>query len=230
MYVCLIFDSRILRSFIQRPEIIMTSEPETTAGQQKFNQLRQEYPFLQYSGYEATIDNVGLHVTYEFNLSNKYTFRPAFSIPKKRFYTNFPTADSLNTPLFANLLFQVGLIELVSYWKATCSPDVIVKGSKLTSEQVLWWKNVYYQGLGEFFYTNGITTDAGSFMQIFSEGETMEPQNISLDETVIVPIGGGKDSVVTLELLADTKKIRPFIMNPRGATLECVRIAGFGND
>ena len=60
----------------------MTSEPETTAGQQKFNQLRQEYPFLQYSGYEATIDNVGLHVTYEFNLSNKYTFRPAFSIPK----------------------------------------------------------------------------------------------------------------------------------------------------
>jgi hypothetical protein len=67
-------------------------------------------------------------------------------------------------------------------------------------------------------------------MQIFSEGETLKPQNISLDETVIVPIGGGKDSVVTLELLAGTKKIRPFIMNPRGATLECVRIAGFGND
>ena len=208
----------------------MTSEPETTAGQQKFNQLRQEFPFLQYSGYEANIDSAGLHVTYEFNLGNKFTFRPGFSIPNKRFYTNFPTAEMLSSPLFANLLFQIGMIELVSYWKATCSPRVIIKGRKLSEEQVLWWKNVYYQGLGEFFYTNGITTDAGSFMQILSEGETMLPQNISLDETVIVPIGGGKDSVVTLELLASTKKIRPFIMNPRGATLECVRIAGFGND
>jgi len=208
----------------------MTSDPETTAGQQKFTQLRQEYPYLQYSGYEATTDSVGLHVTYEFNLGNKYTFKPGFSIPKKRFYTNFPTAETLNSPLFANLLFQIGLIELISYWKATCSPEVIIKGSKLTEEQVLFWKNVYYQGLGEFFYTNGITTDAESFMHILSEGETMLPQRISLDETVIVPIGGGKDSVVTLELLADTREIRPFIMNPRGATLECVRIAGFGND
>ena len=67
-------------------------------------------------------------------------------------------------------------------------------------------------------------------MDISSFGNVFQPQSISLDETVIIPIGGGKDSVVTLELLNKNEHIRPFIMNPRGATLECVRVAGFGKD
>ena len=47
-------------------------------------------------------------------------------------------------------------------------------------------------------------------------------------EAYLVPIGGGKDSVVTLELLRRAgKRIRPLIMNPRGATIECARVAGF---
>jgi hypothetical protein len=44
---------------------------------------------------------------------------------------------------------------------------------------------------------------------------------------VIVPIGGGKDSVVTLEELRAEREVVPFIINPRGATLECACIAGF---
>ena len=44
-------------------------------------------------------------------------------------------------------------------------------------------------------------------------------------------MGGGKDSVVTLELLRRAgKTIRPLIMNPRGATIECARVAGFPMD
>ena len=206
------------------------SKPENSPGQTKFNQFREEYPFLEYSGYETIIDNVGLHVKYEFNLSGKYTFRPGFSIPKKKFFTKFPTPETINSILYQNILFQIGLIELVSYWKAACSPKVIIKGQKLSEDQVSWWKNVYYQGLGEFFYTNEIKTSLKEFMNIASEGETIMSQSISLDETIIVPVGGGKDSVVSMELLGKAGEIRPFIMNPRGATLECVRVAGFGNE
>jgi len=206
------------------------SKPEKSVGQEKFDQLREEYPFLEYVGFEANVDNAGIHVEYEFNLAGKFTFRPGFSIPKKRFFKNFPIAEILQGPLYQNLLFQVGLIELISYWKAACSPQVIIKGQKLSEKQVSWWKNVYYQGLGEFFYTNEIKTSLNEFMTVSCFGETIPPQSISLDETVIVPVGGGKDSVVTLELLAKSEQIRPFIMNPRGATLECARVAGFGKD
>ncbi len=208
----------------------MMNKPEFSTGQEKFNQLREEFPFMEYSGYNASIDTVGLHVKYAFNLAGKYIFHPGFSIPRKRFFTNFPTSETLESPIFKNLIFQIGLIELVSYWKSACSPNVIIKGQSLSADQVAWWKNVFYHGLGEFFYTNEIVISVKDFMNIETDGETIPRQSITLDETVIVPIGGGKDSVVTLELLSKAAHIRPFIMNPRGATLECVRVAGFGNE
>ena len=208
----------------------MMNKPEISAGQEKFNQLREEFPFMEYSEYDVSIDTVGLHVKYAFNLAGKYIFHPGFSIPRKRFFTNFPTSETLESPLFKNLIFQIGLIELVSYWKSACSPKVIIKGQSLSADQVAWWKNVFYHGLGEFFYTNEIVISVKDFMNIETDGETIPRQSITLDETVIVPIGGGKDSVVTLELLSQAAHIRPFIMNPRGATLECVRVAGFGNE
>jgi len=208
----------------------MISNPEKSTGQEKYTQLREEYPYMEYVGYKANIDSAGINVIYEFNLAGKYTFRPVFSIPKKKFFQNFPTNEVLQTPLFQNLIFHIGLIEFISYWKCACPPQVIIKGQKLNEEQVSWWKNVYYQGLGEFFYTNEIETSVKDFMNISSSGESIRPHPISLDETVIVPIGGGKDSVVTLEMLGKSEQIRPFIMNPRGATLECVRVAGFGKD
>jgi hypothetical protein len=208
----------------------MIEKPGISAGQEKYNRLRQEYPFMEYTGYKASVDPTGIHVKYEFNLAGKYTFKPGFSIPAKKFYDRFPTSGSLESPLFQNLIFHIGLIELISYWKAACPPLLIVKGQKLTEEQEAWWKNVYYQGLGEFFYTNRISTSLHDFMDISSQGETIPVQNINLDETVIVAVGGGKDSVVSLELLSEQKDVRPFIMNPRGATLECARVAGFGND
>jgi hypothetical protein len=206
------------------------SKPEKSSGQLKFDQLREEFSFLEYVGYEVNTDTAVINVTYEFNLAGKYTFHPGFSIPRKRFYQNFPSTVELQSPVFQNLIFHIGLIELISYWKAACPPQVIINGQNLAEEQVSWWKNIYYQGLGEFFYTNDIKTSLKEFMNISSFGETIPLQKINLDETVIVPIGGGKDSVVTLELLGKREQIRPFIMNPRGATLECVRVAGFGKD
>jgi hypothetical protein len=208
----------------------MTNKHSELSGQENFDLLRKNYPFMEYVGYEAIVDQIGLQVSYEFDLAGEYTFRPSFKIPRKTFLGNFPTNETLKSTLFDNLLFHIGLIELISYWKAACPPKVIIKRHKLTEEQVLFWKTIYYQGLGEFFYTNIISTSLDSFMEIISEGEKVEVQSIKLDETVIVPIGGGKDSVVTLEMLAEIADIRPFIMNPRGATLDCTKVAGYGND
>ncbi len=207
-----------------------TIKPGKSPGQEKFDQFRTEYPYMEYCGYTVGIDQDGLKVSYEFDLSGKFTFRPGFTIPKRRFYQNFPSADTINNQLFQNLIFQIGLIELISYWKVACPPLVIIRTQHLSDEQVTWWKNIYYQGLGEFFYTNKIETSLQDFMAITSGTETFDLQTISLNDSVIVPIGGGKDSVVTLELLNKTEQVRPFIMNPRGATLECIRVAGFGNE
>ncbi|MCK5776883.1 MAG: hypothetical protein KAH25_11930, partial [Bacteroidales bacterium] len=48
------------------------------------------------------------------------------------------------------------------------------------------------------------------------------------DSCVMVPVGGGKDSVVSLELIKDlTIQVIPMVVNPRGATIASIEKAGF---
>ena len=55
------------------------------------------------------------------------------------------------------------MVELVSYWKITCSPEVIVEAGVLNDRQILWWKDLYFNGLGEFFYVNDILSQCSGF-------------------------------------------------------------------
>ena len=43
-------------------------------------------------------------------------------------------------------------------------------------EQVKWWKRLYFNGLGEFYYTNGIEENEEDFMDIKALGETWRPE------------------------------------------------------
>jgi hypothetical protein len=123
------------------------------------------------------------------------------------------------------------MVELVSYWKAACSPLVVVKPFGLVNEQIRWWKNLYFHGLGEFRYLNGIDISEDNMleMEVAREMTLSYPGFPVLDE-VIIPIGGGKDSVVTLELLGKQSGIIPLILNPRGATLNTLKVKGVSDD
>jgi hypothetical protein len=189
-----------------------------------YQRLRQEFPVFIYEGFSINLNNDGLSGRFRFNLSDKYFFEPKFSIPKKHFLDFDIDRDDLE-----NLVFHIGMVELVSYWKAACSPKVLIKPAFLNPAQVDWWKNLYFHGLGEFFYTNGITPDPDSFMELSLVGKMeFKKFGFSKNEQILVPVGGGKDSVVTLEtLVKNGSHVRPLIMNPRGASLETAAVAGF---
>ena len=80
-------------------------------------------------------------------------------------------------------------------------------------------------------YLNSITVSEADLMEIEAVGEKVFTKvDLPLDEKCLVPVGGGKDSVVTLECLRDAMPVTPLIVNPRGATLNCVRTAGYKDD
>ncbi len=192
---------------------------------EKFTQLREKFPSFVYESFHIERSEKELRLEFVFVVDEQIQFRPSLCIPHRPFYR----IDALSEEQLHTLAFHIGMIELISYWKATCSPTVIIKPFPLTHAQIDWWKKLYYQGLGEFFYVNGIDVEQSEFMQMTSVSDTpLHKQTYALDESIIVPIGGGKDSVVTLELLRKSGlEMRPMIINPRGATLNCAQIAGF---
>jgi hypothetical protein len=192
--------------------------------QHRFDALRAEYAFFAFQKYDFNIENGNLILSFSFNLDNRYSFMPSMTIPSR----SCLEWNSIPHEQIETLVFHIGMVELVSYWKIACPKRVIVEPFALNDAQKQWWKKLYYNGLGEFFYLNTISTSLEDFMQIESPSEkTFTKVDVPLAEKVIVPVGGGKDSVVTLELLRKEMEIIPLIVNPRGATLNTVAAAGF---
>lgn len=191
----------------------------------KYQQLREDFPFFVYQSYSFKIKKKYLSVKFSFNISDKFQFKPKLKIIN----SDLIDFDQVDIETLNNLVFHIGMVELISYWKATCSPKVIVQPHLLDEEQANWWKKLYFNGLGEFFYLNGIQPDRDNFLSIESGGTTLAVNNNALDESkVVVPVGGGKDSAVTLELLTGKGlKVLPFAVNPREAIVHSIETAGY---
>ncbi len=189
----------------------------------KFLELRNKYPVFEYKSYSYTIDNDKISINYCFIIGENHIFYPKMEITSKDFM------HFIDSPLIDNIIFNIGMVELVSYWKASCAPKVIIRCGLLSDEQVLWWKKLYFNGLGEFFYLNGIETDIESFMDIKPEGKKHIKAGVStLSDKVLVPVGGGKDSVVSLEILKESGfDVVPMVVNPREASVRTIETSGF---
>ncbi len=200
----------------------------------KYHALRNQYPVFEYVAYHWKEEAEGLRLWFDFKMGD-VEFHPTALVERRPFLDFNIQQSAVNS-----IVFNIGMVELVSYWKCACPPTVRVLCGSLTEEQEAFWKKLYWHGLGEFYYTNGIAETQDAFLEVESgkwkaessadAGDNFNFQ-FSLFNSYLVPIGGGKDSVVTLELLRRAgKKIRPLIMNPRGATVECARVAGFPID
>ena len=200
-----------------------------------YNALRQKYPRFVYEAFHHEVVPEGLKVWFDFRMGD-IEFHPTALVERRPFLDIGADIDTI--------VFNIGMIELISYWKCACPPVVEVRCGALTDSQMAFWRKLYWHGLGEFFYTNGIQETQEAFLQVFSVqcsvfsdasqgcANQLTTNHSTLNtDNYLVPIGGGKDSVVTLELLRRAgKQIRPLIMNPRGATVECARMAGFPID
>jgi UDP-N-acetyl-alpha-D-muramoyl-L-alanyl-L-glutamate epimerase len=192
----------------------------------KYLQLREEFPFFVYQSYSFKIKKKYLSAKFSFNISDKFLFKPKLKV----IHRDFIDFEQVDKETLNNLVFHIGMVELISYWKATCSPKVIIQPHFLDEEQIKWWKKLYFNGLGEFFYLNGIQPGWDDFIKIEVGNESLSVGDNVLDENkVIVPIGGGKDSVVTLELLSGRGlHVIPFVVNPREAIVSSIETGGYG--
>ncbi|MCB9030443.1 MAG: hypothetical protein H6619_05270 [Deltaproteobacteria bacterium] len=189
-----------------------------------FNKLRSEHPVFIYKGYQAKTNQGFLSVEYKYQIPELVEF----SSPLKIEISNeIDDTERLLTEINP-ILFCIGLADLISYWKVTCSPTIKIETDSINSRQVSFWKELFFQGLSEFRYVNGIEATKDEFVDFeLGQGHTSLPAKKL--EGNLIPIGGGKDSLTTLSLLSQDSTLSNacFILNPRKACVESVKLFGY---
>lgn len=194
----------------------------------KFEELRQKYPIFEYNSYDIKETENSFEISYNFAIPGLTEFKPTWSFPKPQ----DRVLDETSKAIFEKTIFNLGMVEVVSYLKATCSPTLVVKCGALSQEQINWYKKLYINGLGEFFYRNNIVEamNIDTFLDI--KVENSKENKLTLIETLngnLIPVGGGKDSSLSLEVLKEMDNMC-YIVNPRGASHDSAKIAGYTED
>ncbi len=193
----------------------------------KFDKFRSENPVFVYKSYNVTETESEIEVSFDFSIPSLADFKPSWTFSKPH-----GVKISGNRTL-ERMFFSLGMAEAVSYWKAVCAPEMRVECGELDSEQVKWWKKLYFMGLGEFFYVNGISADPESFINIVPVGSFDSSSEECTRELkgCLVPIGGGKDSALTIETLKNAgMECRCYAINKRCSIEATVSAAGLPED
>ena len=187
-----------------------------------FKKLRKKYPQFIFEKYSYTISK-DLKIFFVFKIKPGIEFKPEIVIKN----IDETRIKKISKEVLDNLVFNLGLIEMISYWKATCSSEIIIKAGHLNKEQIKWWKNLIINGMGQFFYQNNINFKSSNFLKIIAEkNKGLKSYSNRLKNRVLVPIGGGKDSIVTWEILRGAKLLRElnfFSLNPSLATQKVMK-------
>jgi hypothetical protein len=124
-------------------------------------------------------------------------------------------------------LHLLWLVSGVSYYKVAAPPRVTVPHRLGPAERALL-EAVYGPGLAEFRWTNRI--DQASVPEIAGSGPAPPPAgDVGADGPVLVPVGGGKDSIVSIDLLTRAgHDVVLFAVNEHAPIEATITAAGLG--
>ncbi len=110
--------------------------------------------------------------------------------------------DASRQAAFFRALSVLHLIAGISYYKAGLALSIDTGDSNIDELQSGFLNELYAQGLAEFAYVNELDL-SGLINFERSGGEPLEELDIDLPERALVAMGGGKDSLVCLQMLRD---------------------------
>lgn len=135
-------------------------------------------------------------------------------------------AELAQSQSFLKLLDLTALVLGVSYFKLRAPFEIAAPEIKLTEAERAFVIDVYENGLGEFYARNNLAR-FGRLTLTTAEDDQPRKPTLALPERTLLPIGGGKDSLVSVELLSHVGvDFTPFAVNPKGPILTSVDAIG----
>jgi hypothetical protein len=195
----------------------------------RFDELRARHPRFTYEDYAVERAGEDLRLTFSFTMAPDIAFAPTTTL------RGVDAARLARVPheSLDGLAFHLGLIELLSYWKTACAPEIVIKAGALDANQIAWWRDLILHGMREFFFVNGIDFRREDLLTLSTSTRAGRP-TARFEETLpaaedLVLVSGGKDSALTLEHLRETgHAVRALFLNPSPAARDVARVAGCG--
>jgi hypothetical protein len=137
-----------------------------------------------------------------------------------------PTAGEVDGegPGLQRALLHLHIAAGTSYYKAA-APTEIVLADDLSPAELAFHQRLYDEGLREFAVTNRLPVPLPQVLRPHAFVEPRRPPRFTRPGGIVVPIGGGKDSMVLIESLAAFTP-RLFAVDPHPLVVDLARQTG----
>ena len=142
-----------------------------------------------------------------------------------RFESESAVSSPAGSPGFDRALLHLHIAAGTSYFKVAAPRDVVVEGTALTALESEFHHHLYDDGLREFALSNHLDVPLPVSIRAAGLATPTEPPTTDRTARTLVPIGGGKDSMVLIEAVRDQDPLL-FAVNPHPLVLELARQTG----
>lgn len=129
-----------------------------------------------------------------------YAFDDGPELVERIVFPHAPLPAPERASAFEAALDLLHLVAGISYYKAGVPTEIRVESTPLDASTAAFLDALYLHGLGEFAYHNRLDL-RGRIRFPFAEATKAPAQALGLPQRTLVPIGGGKDSLVSVEIL-----------------------------
>jgi UDP-N-acetyl-alpha-D-muramoyl-L-alanyl-L-glutamate epimerase len=151
---------------------------------------------------------------------NELAFTEVLTLPRGA------DVEMASKPAFEKLLGLTAIVLGVSYFKLRAPLLIEAPEIPLTEAERAFVTDIYENGLGEFYARNDLAR-FGKLTLSVPEDTSGPIAPLTLPDRTLLPIGGGKDSLVSVDLLTHTGvDFTPFAVNPKGPILSSVDAIG----
>lgn len=161
----------------------------------------QQFIFESYS-FDSKTGNLDLN--YQLDDSVKFSEKYRFDFP-------FVDYDEPGLDRALQLLF---FLAGVSYYKAYLPSEIVIKNGQIDVHIADFLNKTYQKGLGEFFYVNKM--DPRTPIKFPVNVDTLPPLTVLAESKgLLIGLGGGKDSLTSVELLSSKQNLMTWSLNHR---------------
>ena len=173
----------------------------------------------------ATYDEASQSIILCYGYADGPSFREVIHFPDAK-----PTLSTHEREALDKTIKGLHLAAGISYYKAYCPNEIVIEQGSLNQEEADFFYKFYLMGLGEFSVENNL--DLKDIIN-FPVGnvDKPNPSDLTLASKSVVPIGGGKDSIISLEALKDGgHPLRMIAINPGRPILDVMKVADVAID